>query len=116
MSRDVQTYWYRAHAVYLDGVDEAIKVEIPWQLISKSEMKKHSHLEKGEEVFDIGSKTYPLGDFTPLSTEAKKRLLADEDAIEIDCAPGVVLLGGDTKWSDEIRRRVKNQLNSAKPR
>ena len=116
MRDDVQMYWYRAHVVYLDGVDEAIKVEVPWQLISKAEMKKHSHLEKGEEVFDTGSKTYPLGDFTPLTAEAKKRLLANEDAIEINCAPGVVLLGGDQKLSDAIRKRVKDQLNSAKPR
>ena len=113
---DVQTYWYRAHAVYLDGVDEAIKVQIPWQLISTEEMKKHSHLEDGQVVFDIGAKIYPVGDFIPRSAVAKKRVLANEDAIEIDSPPGAVLVEGYPTMSKDLRARIKKQLNSPKRR
>ncbi|CAN5509822.1 hypothetical protein BH09PLA1_BH09PLA1_28040 [soil metagenome] len=108
---DVLMYWYREHALYLEGAEDAIKIQIPWQLVSTEEMNKHSHMQDGQRVYSGGAKEFPLGAFQPLNAEGRRRFLQDEDAIEINNVPGAVIVEGYSKMDKPLRARIKEWLD-----
>jgi hypothetical protein len=102
-------YFYRSHAVYLDGVDEAILVRVPWRYIDESEWRPYTTEKDGAML--IGDLTGKLsaGKYTPLTPAQRALIEKDSSSLKLDCPPGLVLLENCPKG---LIPRVKAQLES----
>ncbi len=82
--------WFAKHPVYLDGMEEAIIVQVPWRIIPVEEMMRQATRTAGGIEYRGESSLYPRGEHTPLAGEVLKQFMTDKDSIRLACAPFAV--------------------------
>ncbi len=108
-NREYYMYFYRAHAVFLDGVDEAIMIRVPWRYIKEEEWRPYVTEKDGSMMVPDLEGKLEIGPYTKLTPEEFKRLSAGSSALLLDCPPKLVLM---ENCPIELVPRVKAQLES----
>lgn len=85
-----EVMWYVRHVVFLEGLDEAIIVRVPWRIVPDDELRKHATQSPDGIRYRADSELYPSGETVPLSGAMRDRFLRDQDSIALDCPPGGV--------------------------
>lgn len=106
---DTYMYYYFNHVVFLDGVDEAITVRVPWRFIPKEEWMPFVTVKNGAMMIPDLSDKLRAGKFTPLTPDQRAILEKGSEALPIGCSPGIVLVENRKK---ELYPRVKEQLEA----
>lgn len=85
-----EMWWFGRHVVFLEGMEEALIVRVPWRVIPLEEMRKHATVTADGVTYRGESALYPLGEWAPLQDAALERFLRHEDSIAIGCPPHAV--------------------------
>jgi hypothetical protein len=103
--------WAARHPVFLDGMDEAVIVQVPWRIIPKEEILQHATRTADGIQYRGESELYPIGEPTALADEILTRFLRDNDSIRIGCAPFAVRTEKPlAEFPKGTRERIVKQL------
>lgn len=106
--------WSVRRPVFLDGMDEAIIVIVPWRVVPEAEMLHHAdRTASGGIQYRGDTGLYPRGEMAPLEGEVLEAFMRDENSIRLACAPFAVRteqpLAG---YPPDTAKRIANQLES----
>jgi len=106
--------WYARRPVFLDGMDEAIIVIVPWRVVPEAELLQHAiRSPSGGIQYRGDAELYPRGDTVPLEGDVLKAFMRNEDSIQLACAPFAVRTEGPlAKYPPDTKQRITNQLES----
>lgn len=105
--------WFSRHVIFLEGMEEAVIVEVPWRVVPLDEMRKHATVAPDGVTYRGESALYPLGDWVALEGEVRERFLRDADSIAIGCAPfGVRTEKPLSGYPPGTKERIVRQLES----